>query len=594
MGELKLDISKINKTEKPSPKTLAQLIRDKYSKQILKITDSHEKLPPNVRNEIRKKLFKNFGDKKRIKIAEAFLSQASLSKRKLSPKQKTALLDGNELMIPNLLEEAHFSEKDIKILTQKHVIERRRALCEIKDGSTGFRNKAMILSSYGLSKINRKILGSKIFIFLDFDNMGPPNDYKLGGKVDQFIRYFAQLSREVFSDIPNEFLRLGSGDEFGIFLPNNPEAIAKYEEFFKQLEIKRKELFNSERLGENYDKTVEKATFVKGMSSLRKEYKTLCLKGNKKFTIDGYTEHLRKEGTTIPNNIISFSLDVQMGLLERNLAEKLIANGDFAKRTILTNTHAAVKIDGDLTPKNIENAMNTGVDEVHILKASQQESPDEILYLNDDNKKDSEIRYEQHKCEEQIKFFESLKNEYLTTKDKTRRKEIKKEIYHLQFIDPAIPELLKLNLVKNELCGKLLDISEESAFTCLTIDIISFGAINNNHENGYKLGDSIVQEISEIVSNEIIPEEIFRLGGGCLKMITQHPLTPEKINKIEIKINEFWQKQKKEFSPETFAEASGKQALKGESLTNKLKFNKLEVTSEKILINPKLKVFEIF
>lgn len=489
-------------------------------------------------------------------------------------------MKANTYAMPELLEEVEFSDEEINALARNGIIERRRPLYKIRDKLTGFRGKSMILSELGLNCINRKIPGPKIFIFLDFDNMGPPNDFGLGEEINEFLRYFGNLAREMFADIPNEFLRLG-GDEFGIFLPETEEAIERYGLFFEKLEEKRKELFEvdaDDRLEQTFETVHERTE----MRSVRKSEEGRM---GESFTVQKFVSSLEEAGATVPPEAENFSDYRKAGILQKDLAAK---SSHPPRRKILTNSRAAVRLEKDLNLDKMLLAQLQIEKFIKQFKPFGKPVPNKILEIADVKNKEeyedemSDKAYEIRLYKAHMELFEQIRQAYLDYPE--RREELERLLYEMQFVDPAITSILRLDLVKDQSVRKILDLEAEKDFTVLTIDVFAFGAINNNE--GYLRADSVLREIVRIVKETIRPQRIVRLGGGCLKII-KSSVSQEELKALWSRLNDFWQGL--DWKQTTLAEASERQALSDvpdKPLDSEFFFHNMEVQEERVRAKP--------
>lgn len=536
---------------------------------------------------------------------------------KISPLHTTIHLKGNKVTIENNESDTgtyvgieRMKRKD-GLKSKSDLPDSYPSLHEGLDNRTGFRTKAVLLSEKGMREVNEQISGPKLYWFMDFDNMAPPNKFGLGAPVDELLESMTIIAEDVFRDMPNSLFRQG-GDEFGGILPDTPEAYIKLEEFFKKLKDKQNELFGEGEIkmkpGLDRDDYMRRLSVTKrfsgmrtAMRQIRKDYLEICKDIEIKPSFSRFRSWLEEQGATLQQRMENVSHERATGLLQRSLAEKRIANDEVsAERDTMTSSVAVVRVGENPTPETMVIAVNQGDHLIHEAKRAGVSTTLEPQALEGEVNPDS--IYEITEWKKRETEYALLENSLENETDVAKKTAIQKEMELLQMKDPSVRSVIRVDFVRHLSVQKVFGIEQPAEFTELHIDIASFGSINNNL--GYPFADNVLAKVVDTTNKVLGPtQEIYymRVGGGELKPYVKGAVTKEQQEAIGNGINEILRAEvMSENNPLAAFEVSEREALRDlidagrdeiegktslQKLEREIQFDKIKVKSKVVIVS---------
>ncbi len=380
-----------------------------------------------------------------------------------------------------------------------------------RDTLTKFHTKGILLSEEGTAKISKEIPGKKLLCIFDFNHMGLPNKFGLRRRLNDFLSIFPEIQKKVFDDFPQEIVRFG-GDEFCIIIPDEAAAISKLKLFFTELEKQRKKFLPE--ADEKVKLVMQFAKIRSLMRKLRSDFLIICKQKKKDFDLEGFVAFLKAklEHEKLTEEVISqkFRLEQRIGFMQKQLA---LGHAKNEKESVVVPSGIIFEIDEKLTPRDILNAFFQS-DE--IISQRQRAGVRDIDFTPITLKKESlarEALFELQNWQEYESEYLSLKKQ-LETASPQEKEELQQKIRFLQWSDPVVQGVFRLNLCAGAKIREIFPIKKPTEYQALIFRLSGFGAINNNL--GYEMADQIFRSMTEI-AQEYFPKAVFmRSNGGKL------------------------------------------------------------------------------
>jgi GGDEF domain-containing protein len=459
-----------------------------------------------------------------------------------------------------------------------------------------------------MKEVNERLPGNKLFFFLDFNHMSVANRFGLKENVDQFISTLKGVAEKSFGDVPFEVLRMG-GDEYAGFVQDTPQGREAIRRFIDGVEAKKREMFNDSKdsvVREKTEKGERFAAIRTVMRKLRSDYRKICDESLFSFTLEGYKEWLIQKGAVMKPEYAGLPIHRLVGILQRGLALSSVKEG--AREGIMTVSTAVIPVGEQPTPTLIGMAKGKADKYIHKQKEKGQKITLEPQQITEDIRDQADDIYEREKWSEKEKKYQNLKRELLQEGlSDVERADKEMDLKNLQVQDPGVAEVLRLNLAEQVQIQEVFKVKEPTDFTHITLDIVGFGAINNNL--GYAKGDAVYREVVTKVQEALKMEGgknpkdsyfLVRSSGGDIHIFFKGTVDPSTIAHMRETINEYLKTQQDD--ARVLAEASEKEALAemedvltGKPFQNDISFGTIDIKPpEKIRIDPSQKMITLF
>lgn len=430
---------------------------------------------------------------------------------------------------------------DLERLIKKGIIQHPT---EILDERTKLPTRAVINSKTALSKISQDIPGEKVFVGLDFNNMGPANK-KIAGELfapenpkgyghmsEEVNKLLASIKKAAKKTLGSDavLVRMG-GDELGIIIGHdskNPrETLEKVASFVNAVEDYRDSIF---KMSDPRVKAAELLSLVR--REMRKVFQEVKTEMQDDFGHDGYFRILEqklakegysqdeiaaiKESSKNSNNSRLSSGDLVLAIARRRI-EKRGINVDERPVSIMGLSVGAVKVGRDLDPQTMYRAIAETDRQIHDAKegkgtlTSIGSIPDSIVLRASD--------------EEAILGTEKVEKLYSDALNELKSAEYEVSSVKNKFIkacctDPSSSGNLRYGLVSPFRAKDVFSLSEPKKMLFIEPDITAFGAINN--QLGSTRADELFRKFANIAKEHFDTEVRIRDSGGGLIIVVNN------------------------------------------------------------------------
>lgn len=404
---------------------------------------------------------------------------------------------------------------------------------ESRDTLTGLRGKAALYSHEALQELNARVAGSKVFIFIDFNNMGVANKFGLTSQVDEVLRSIKSAAADAFPTVPFELFRVG-GDEFVLVVSEEGSSVEDSVQRFRE----RVQTLRDRAFCEQSGPVEAAESFARVRSRARNlfadylreigEQETFSLRGFRQWIVE------QMEAGFLPDRRSTGRMAVELAI--RKLEQE-----DFHAPGVMSFSCAAAHVGTQLTPEKSTKALGVCDKLIHAQKEGRldpfrvaiasEAQLDEVAVRAATGRVIEDVQHASRRFIASQERLERLREEAVHGMSNLTRARAEVALRVAAGLDPSVSEnVLRYSIVKDMKISDFMVPGSQGWVSALMIDVNHFGVINN--QLGYDRGDDLIGKIAHCVRDVLPASLIVRKDGGRLVVFTAYGTGDDKIHSI--------------------------------------------------------------